>query len=305
MVWRGFRRADAPTLCRTALTELSETKSVLRQISTLVDDGLRVVPVGSRQNVLLEHVAAALVGFVMTKDELEAALDDLGLVYADSGIITGSFDRLRWVRREGEIESLMGRLHNHKASLGLILVTLQCTAINQAQESIDRQCELFEAVISTSAVLSTRLSRLEGNTTVGDANTATLATTGCPPHPTDNNDDGRIDQQQRGRNASASQNYREEVAFEFELRKSCVYRRMLILAESATADAHSETSMTTRRRRGAAASIFSALSLADISNLSQFSLPILIQEIGNNRWYIENRCRRNLERIPEVLYHIW
>ncbi|KAK1760359.1 hypothetical protein QBC47DRAFT_427482 [Echria macrotheca] len=289
------RLADAPALCRTALTELSETKSVLRQISALVDGGLRSIPVGSRQNVLLEHVAAALVGFVMTKDELEAALDDLGLVYADSGIITGSFDRLRWVRREGEIESLMGRLHNHKASLGLILVTLQCTALSQAQESIDRQCELFEAIVSTNAALSTRLSRLEGKTAVGDANTASLATTECPPPPTDDSDDGRTDREQPDRIASASQNYREAVAFEIELQKSRVYRRMLILAESATADAHSETSMTTTRRRGAAASIFSALSLADISNLSQFSLPILIQEIGNNQWYVESKV---------LLYHI-
>jgi hypothetical protein len=62
-----------------------------------------------------------------------------------------------------------------------------------------------------------------------------------------------------------------------------VYRRLQLL----DSDSHSETSATTSTRQRAAASIFSALSLADISNLSQYSLPIFIKEISNSRWYVQ------------------
>jgi hypothetical protein len=69
-------------------------------------------------------------------------------------------------------------------------------------------------------------------------------------------------------------------SFDLALQGSRVYRKLGIIS-----DGHSETSMTPSIRRQFAISIFSALSLAEISNLSQFSLPIFIQEIGNNRWY--------------------
>ena len=61
-----------------------------------------------------------------------------------------------------------------------------------------------------------------------------------------------------------------------------MYRRLLLLRS----DTHSETSATSSYRRGAAASIFSATSLADISNISQYSLPIFFEEISNSQWYI-------------------
>ncbi|ERF70139.1 hypothetical protein EPUS_00326 [Endocarpon pusillum Z07020] len=52
-------------------------------------------------------------------------------------------------------------------------------------------------------------------------------------------------------------------------------------------DGHSESSNTTRSRRRIAASLFSAYSLAEISNYSLFSLPIFIQEIDNKTWYVQ------------------
>ena len=51
-------------------------------------------------------------------------------------------------------------------------------------------------------------------------------------------------------------------------------------------DGHSETSITTCSRQRAAASIFSATTLDEISNLSQFSLPIFIPEITHSGWYL-------------------
>src|SRR5437667_9509040 len=79
------RLADAPPLCKAALVEVCELSAVLRQIRNFLN-GRLAVPDERRECVLLEHLTTALTGCVMTKDQLETIVDDIGYAYAESGI---------------------------------------------------------------------------------------------------------------------------------------------------------------------------------------------------------------------------
>lgn len=284
------RLSDAPPLCKAVLTEVCDTAMALRQVQNFLN-GQLYVPSERREYVLLEHVATALTGCVMTKDELETLLDGMGLIYAGNGTsIRGVFDRVKWVRKEQDIQRLVQRLQNHKASLNLILTIFQCSSSVQVQNSVDRLSNLVEEALLSHSELSIRLGRLEGDSSLRDSTIRDL---------TVNEDVGSIMEQEDQGNDDASvvtitreseDNSENEdnfipAPFEFdaELQGSRAYWRSQLLRS----DGHSETSITTSIRRKAAASIFSALSLAEISNLSQYSLPIFMQEIGNQEWYIQ------------------
>ena len=283
------RLSDAPPLCKAVLTEVCDTAAALRQVQNFLNNQLHV-PSERREHVLLEHVATALTGCVITKDELESLLDGMGLVYAVSDI-TGVFDRVKWIRKEQDIQRLVQRLQNHKASLNLILTIFQCSSVSQIQDSVSRLSALVEEAVTNSSVLSTRLSRLEGSSILGYSSSETSIfndaepTNANDPEEPDGDDASvrTITQVAADQSRNESQLVPASFAFETELQVSRVYRKLELLGS----DGHSETSITTSARQRTAASIFSKLSLADISNLSQYSLPILIQEIGNNRWYIQ------------------
>jgi len=220
----------------------------------------------------------------MAKDELENILDGLGLVYTTSGV-TGIFDRAKWIRREDDIEKLVQRIQNHKSLLILVLTVLQCNSTVQIQTSLDHLTRLMGDVTLSNASLVARMNRLEDHRTPGG-----MERDFDSRYYSDKDDESTKMTTQS--NLASGQQSGKGLAvtipsfdFESELQNSTVYRKHLFRRSG---DVHSETSITTRHRRGAAASIFSAISLADISNISLYSLPIFIQEIGNNKWYINH-----------------
>ncbi|EJT68597.1 CAMK/CAMKL/KIN4 protein kinase [Gaeumannomyces tritici R3-111a-1] len=284
---------DAPPLCRSVLTDLCDVTAILHQLEHFLAGRLlggRSVPPERRELVLFEQLAAALTGCVITKDELETLVDDLGLVYNGTGV-TGTFDRARWMHKEKDIARVLSRLQNHKSSLNCMLTIFSAGSIADINNSVVRLYALVEQAVASDSTLSARLARLEGaDSMVGRPDTEVGTVRACGSDGGDAHSIRTVRQLQSGDQNLPHADFAEvgaqlsSLAFELEmaLQSSRVYRRQLI-----TSDGHSETSVTTSTRRRAAASIFSAISLADISNLSQYSLPILIQEVGNNRWYIQ------------------
>ncbi|KAL8291060.1 hypothetical protein RB597_005576 [Gaeumannomyces tritici] len=281
--------SDAPPLCRAVLTELCEVTATLHQVEHFIAGRLPdggPVPRDRYELVLMEQLAAVLTSCVMTKDDLETLADDLGLVYSGTGI-SGTFDRARWVRKEQDIGRVLARLQNHKSSLSCMLNVFSARSTADIKHSADRLHALFEQAMVSSPTLLTRLERFqesggldtEVETAPGDAGESVCA---ADPHTL-----GELFPNSKdASDASSVRSVGSRIAsisrgWESALQSSWVYRWQFL----ATSDGHSETSITTSTRRRAAASIFSATSLADISHLSQFSLPILIWEIGNNRWY--------------------
>jgi hypothetical protein len=148
---------------------------------------------------------------------------------------------------------------------------------------MSRLCGLVEQQIRTNGDISARMRRVERSlfTEGGDemsswirdddeesqeGDTSTIGPRVCP------ND---VEEQ-----FPASQGYTnaDRHAFEIALQASRVYLR----AEFG----HSQSSLTTLARRTAAISMFSLLSLAEVSNISVFSLPIDQIDIANSHWYV-------------------
>jgi hypothetical protein len=111
--------ADAPGSAKAALTEMNAMTGALQHLSEYLNGALRV-PAGREQLVLLEHVAATLMGCVTTYDELEAIIDN---VHGTTEM--GAIDRLKWTLKETEIKDIIQRIQNHKISLTLMLSILQ------------------------------------------------------------------------------------------------------------------------------------------------------------------------------------
>lgn len=104
----------APQQARIVLTEVSDIGVVLSHLQPFLL-GLNV-PDRSRTSLLkVEKVVTVVSGCVHTFSELEKLLDELKTENMDF------LDRLKWVRQDSAIRSIIQRLQNHKASLSLVL----------------------------------------------------------------------------------------------------------------------------------------------------------------------------------------
>ena len=109
--------SNAPAQARRVLIEVDSVSGILSHLHSFVirnewEDA-------SRTSLLrVDQIVTIISGCVLTFSELEKLMDDL---QTDGMSI---LDRLKWVRKEAEIEALIQRLQHHKASLSLILEVL-------------------------------------------------------------------------------------------------------------------------------------------------------------------------------------
>ncbi|KAH0538887.1 hypothetical protein FGG08_004543 [Glutinoglossum americanum] len=257
--------ADAPSSAKAVLTEMSDMAAALEHLQDYLN-GTTSVPAGRGQFILLEHVVVTLTGCVTTYSELELIIDS---VHVDPEM--GAFDRIKWAVKEKEILDIVRRIQNHKSSLTLMLTILQCKSNQEAENSMARLCSLIERVARSNENLSSRLHRLEGRQLSPDAGNppSVLGDDSSTIRPAINN---RTDQVSI---TAATRSVR--FSFEETLQSSRVYLRSMFR--------HSESSLSSSVQRAAAISMFSSLSLADVSNISVFSLPIYAIDISNSYWY--------------------
>lgn len=134
----------------------------------------------------------------------------------------------------------------------------------EVESSTQRLCILIEQVVATNRDISTRLCRLETQSSrrpIEDNLSLITAEHGDA--------DARRSIQYHATGLSSS--------FERFLHTSRAYGHCHFQ--------HSETSLTSSDRRTNAFSTFTSLSLADISDISVFSLPIYASDISNSNWY--------------------
>ena len=111
-----FTRAtnDAPHQARVIITEVNDTTSILNQLQAFLL-GTDVAHTSRTSLLKLDQVINIVSSCVLTFSELENEVDDLETGEMDV------LDRIRWVKKEARIASLIQLLQNHKASLSLIL----------------------------------------------------------------------------------------------------------------------------------------------------------------------------------------
>jgi hypothetical protein len=110
---------DAPQHVQSAASEVKSITMVLTQLQKYID-GTAHVSTQRRSLIHVEHVTATLTECVMNYSEIDALLKTLHL---DQGL--NAWDRAMWLLKREDIERLVGRLQNHKSTLGLMLQIIQ------------------------------------------------------------------------------------------------------------------------------------------------------------------------------------
>ena len=250
------------------LGEVLNTASSLRKLKAFLDGEFQV-PLDRRRHVLLEHLAGSLTGCVIATDELESVLEDLGLAYnpaGSAGMIRGSFDQTRWLGREPETELPMRRLRKHRASLNMILSVFQCTSAAQMGDLTKNLCDNMREVSLDDSVLLSRLRRLQGYIVAGSRD--------------ENHSDSDVEKQRDEDRQDLSHGILTSEC-QPEPRSAGELSETQALGQEARVD----TAMASTKPRSMT-TMFSAISLADIPDISLHPLPILIHEITNSEWYV-------------------
>lgn len=105
---------SAPHQAKVILTEVKDIDGILSHLKLFLQ-GLQSSERSRTSLLKVEQVVTVVSDCVLTFLELEMLLD--GMKTEDLDIL----DRLKWARKESTIMSLIQRLHDHKASLSLVL----------------------------------------------------------------------------------------------------------------------------------------------------------------------------------------
>ncbi|KAI9708111.1 MAG: hypothetical protein M1820_004315 [Bogoriella megaspora] len=213
--------------------------------------------------IMLEQVLATLTGCVTTYSELESIMDEIGV-----GTEMRVFDRAMWLSKESSVLSVLQRLQNHKGSLTLMLTILQSKSMREAENSMQKLQSSIEQLLESNADLAARLNGLEregsilSRQIVDDASTITSI---------------RASQSQALESCAVPDTPLLKSTFEDDLECSYVYKKAKY--------SHSQDSFTSSALFSTALSVFSNLSLAQISNFSMYALPIFSTDLHNASWY--------------------
>ena len=110
---------DVPSLAVSAHQEVTDITAALTLLQTYIS-GQMQIRTERESLILLEHVLTTLTGCVTTYSDLQTVLD--GLKKGDDLTV---FDRVKWLRNQTRVTTIVQRLQNHKSSMTLMLSILQ------------------------------------------------------------------------------------------------------------------------------------------------------------------------------------
>ncbi|KAL8723569.1 MAG: hypothetical protein Q9181_007262 [Wetmoreana brouardii] len=289
---------DAPRLAHRVSTEVEDLTLSFRRLQSFITSER----LGRRSRaalITIDQLLIVLTHCVMTFSELETVLD--GLKTRNSIFIS---PRLKWVAKEQTISRLLQRLQSSKAPLNLVLTTLSCTRLQEAQDAIDSLTSIVNEVMASNHDIARRLedmdlptilkhrsapSALEGTSCTDDD-----VSTGGPVRNTQASGDTTL----VGDDAPCG------FAFEQDLRTSRVYTRV-----SRTLNRRSDLgpfSLPSSTACSMGTSFLSGLSLADVSNVSLLSLPVAVQALSNGCRYREQQLASQLQSyFPKDSQRLW
>ncbi|KAG7410873.1 hypothetical protein Forpe1208_v009655 [Fusarium oxysporum f. sp. rapae] len=233
---------DAPQLARHLVFEVADITAALGSLQAYVC-GQAQAPGERGALILLEHVLTTLTGCVTTFSDLQSLMDQLNLS-PDMGTI----DKMKWARQESNITAIVQRLQNHKSSLTLMLTVLQCETMKEAQSSTRHLCTLVEELLRSNQDLATRIRGLEReNSIIAESRRDDVST---------------LRQTRGSKSVSFIDTQASAIKFTFDqdLQASRVYNRAI--------GRQSMTSLTSTALYTTALSLFSNLSLSQVSNIS-------------------------------------
>ncbi|KAI0430749.1 hypothetical protein F5Y09DRAFT_306787 [Xylaria sp. FL1042] len=256
---------DSPNLARSILFEVADVSAVLGQLQDFLID--RTKAASERGNlILLEQLLITLTGCVTTYSDIQFILTSLNISED-----MGTFDRIKWTRQEDKLNTLVQRLQCHKSSLTLMLNIIQCKSMEEAQSCTQRLCVLVEQMLESNRDLAERIRGLEREGSVISKARSDII-------PADDSSTIRHTRTTSGSMLESGDAIVKRFAFEEDLESSRVYNKAIYR--------HSQVSLTSTALYTTALSVFSKLSLSQVSSISFYALPVCAIDLHNSELYV-------------------
>ncbi|KAK3290986.1 uncharacterized protein B0H64DRAFT_411088 [Chaetomium fimeti] len=288
---------DTPQIAHHVNAEVQAAAIILSALQSLAQN-MASVSIQRAALVEVDQVIAVLTSGVFVFSSLEASVSTLPLPDSSSITRLALRSRFQWARKETEFTTLLGRLQSFKSSASLILEILQSDTSLRAEQ---RQAELTSSVnqlLDNDHDLSRRLMNLEDSFDAQTIMTKRRSIAGTIVSKAET-ERLLLPRKAGSSSAASSQTPNNPQAplvsgfeFEVDLKTSGPYRR----ARRDTMD----FSFCSSVARSHAWSVFSGLSLGDISVMSVVALPVYADEITNSRHYEFGGQRFSLQPLAET-----
>ncbi|KAM5358563.1 hypothetical protein ACJZ2D_015177 [Fusarium nematophilum] len=254
--------SDAPKIAAQISSEALATQTILSALEQLASN----FSAGNAKYASLievDQLVAVLTDGVLIFSDLEAVLQTLPPAepMSPGGRL---WSPMQWVRKKGSLTALFTRLQAFKLSVNCILSILQSDSQARAESSQQHLLSAVETLLEGNDNLANRMMGME---TAIDAMSQRRSTT-----PFTSRTDSAVPPPAIPRRSSLF-----EFGFEHDLKASRVYRR----AKRDTMDFSVRSSVA----RTHAWSIFSGISLSNISEISVLALPLYADDIANPQHY--------------------
>ncbi|KAL8782268.1 MAG: hypothetical protein Q9213_005542 [Squamulea squamosa] len=274
---------DAPKLAVRTLTEVQDLKICFRQLQHFVgsEEARRR---SHTAMVMVDQFVVILTHAVIAFSELEAAVE--GLQPRATSWING---RIRWIAKENTISQLLQRLQASKTSLNLLLTTLTCTRLDEAQKAMESLTSVVNGVLDTNQSIRQTLENTDLPIELKHRSAPSALESAMTP----TNDDASTIRPERitwASDATTTIGSYPEYGFAFEpdLRSSRVYSRIARTFNRRSDPDQFSLQSSTGLSMGS--SFLSGLSLAEVSNISLMSFPIPLEPLTSNAHFKAQRA---------------
>ncbi|KAK2743484.1 hypothetical protein FQN55_007255 [Onygenales sp. PD_40] len=254
---------------RWALAEITATKTAIAALQGILD-AIESIPLYQRALIRLGNFSIILSEVVLAFDRLDRLIGPFEGLASNFSVR----DQMKWTWNEEAIAFEIQQLQTLKSSLVLMLNILQCSSMSVAHESAASVQATVTQLVQENRNLQYRIQRLENFRADAEDDALTVYTARRLGHGPQTISPPVQDQIHIIMNP---------VQFEFqgELEASQPYRRVHRKTET--------MSCASATVRSDALSIFDKLTMADISAISVFALPLDTGEVENSDCYMPKR----------------
>ncbi|KAK2678577.1 PH-like domain superfamily [Fusarium oxysporum f. sp. vasinfectum] len=265
---------ETPQVAAHVYSEVQSTQVILMGLQSLTKN-LGSVKVQHAALIGVNQVVAILTDGVLLYSELHKELQSLRA--KDGAEKVPLRGRLQWVWKESTFVTLLNRLQSFKSSMTLVLMILQSDSGETAKEHQEQLSNNVKVLLDSNDALSRRLMNIEDALDAQTIISRRMSILSLSASPSQN-----TSQQSTAESPATSISTDTSLAiskfdFEDDLESSRVYRR----AVRETMDFSFRSSIA----RSHNWSVFSGLSLGDISIMSVIALPVYQDDITNAEHY--------------------
>ncbi|KAF5563533.1 Rho guanine nucleotide exchange factor scd1 [Fusarium napiforme] len=265
---------ETPQVAAHVYSEVQSTQVILMGLQRLTKN-LGSVKIQHAALIGVNEVVAILTDGVLLYSELHKELQSL---WTKDGVEKVPLrGRLQWVWKESAFVTLLNRLQSFKSSMTLVLMILQSDSGQTAKEHQEQLSNNVKALLVNNNALSRRLMNLEDALDAQTIISRRMSILSLSASPSGNATQRLTAESPVTSITTENSHAISKFDFEDDLESSRVYRR----AVRETMDYSFRSSIA----RSHSWSVFSGLSLGDISIMSVIALPVYQDDITNAEHY--------------------